>query len=70
MANKNYLGDGRVSQAGFDVVIRNSDVHRFVGEASLNEAFDKIHYKAVASDLVSTYSGIYLIDHTYYCVCQ
>ena len=47
MANQDDFGDSRVDQASFDVIVSYSNVHRFIGEASLDQTFDQVGYETV-----------------------
>lgn len=59
MTDENYLCDGRIDKASFDVVISDPDVHGPVGKASLDQAFNQIGHKAVAVPSLSTHLANY-----------
>ena len=42
------LGDGRVAEAGFEVVVGNANIHGVVGKVALNKAFEDVCDKAIA----------------------
>ncbi len=59
MANENNLGNGRIGEASFDIVISDTDVHGSVGKASLDQAFNQIGHKTVAVPSLSSHLAKY-----------